>query len=135
MDDLTLRVTVVSALVIVVFGLTLLANRFGEPRHAAVSLGDVSVPPGVVLFSSTECSTCKVVAANLRKLAVPLREITYELESATLSELGVDAVPLTLLVGENQQILWQRAGRLSARSLREIEGIARSHGLTRTGGA
>lgn len=135
MDDLTIRVAVVVGLVVVVIGLTLAANKFGEQRHAAIALGDVSVPPGLVLFSSTECSTCKAVAADLRKIAVPLREITYELESATLSELGVDAVPLTLVVAEDQRILWQRAGRLSARSLREIARIAGVHGLTRTDGA
>ncbi|GBE24640.1 MAG TPA: hypothetical protein ENG98_02050 [Actinobacteria bacterium] len=132
MDDATTRLIVVVALVAIVAGLTYVANRFGEPKHEPVVLGNVSVPAGVVLFSSTECSRCKIVAADLRKLAVPLREITHELESGILEEVGVDAVPLTLLVAEDASVLWQRAGRLSAKSLRELERIARLHGLTRT---
>lgn len=132
MDDATTRLIVVVALVAIVVGLTYVANRFGQPKHEPISLGDISIPAGIVLFSSTECSRCRIVAADLRKLAVPLREITHELESGTLQELGVDAVPLTLLIAEDRSVLWQRAGRLSAKSLKELERIARSHGLTRT---
>ncbi len=135
MGDVAVRVLVVVVLAAAVAGLTFAANRFSQPQHDPISFGDVPVPPGVVLFSSTGCSRCKIVAADLRKLSVPLREFTYELESATLEELGVDAVPLTLLVAEDRRVLWQRAGKLSAKSLKELAQMARLHGLTRPNNA
>ncbi|MCH7669808.1 MAG: hypothetical protein IIC71_11525 [Acidobacteria bacterium] len=126
MDDTATRLIFVLFVVAAVVLATFLANRFGTVTLGAVTVDTTALPAGVVLFSSTECPRCKDVATVLRSLAIPLREITWELESGTLDTLGIDAVPLTLLIDKDARVVWQRGGRLSRWSIRSLERAARS---------
>jgi glutaredoxin len=73
-------------------------NRYRRPVHPTVSVGEVGDRPGVVLFTSTDCSNCKRTIERLKQLGVPYREVTYELESQRFDSWGVVAVPLTVFV-------------------------------------
>lgn len=131
MDDTATRLIFILFVVAAVVLATFLAHRFGTATLGAVTVDTTALPAGVVLFSSTECPRCKDVAAVLRSLAIPLREVTWELESGTLETLGIDAVPLTLLIDNDARVVWQRSGRLSRRSIRKLERIAKACGLIR----
>ncbi len=62
------------------------------------------------MFTSTDCATCKDALAVVKPLDLPLREVTWELEGSTLERLNVSAVPLTVFVGNDEEVLDQAVG-------------------------
>jgi glutaredoxin len=114
---------IVSALV-----LAAVVSRYRKPVHPTVQVGEVGARPGVVLFTSTDCSTCKQTIERLKQLEIPYREITYELESHRFDTWRVVAVPLTVFVDEHDHVGRVFTGVPSRRSLR---GAASSVGITR----
>jgi hypothetical protein len=116
-DNPTLGVAVVIAVILTAAGIAYLSRR-NTTFHPLVDVTGLGLPPGVVVFTSTDCHRCKDVLAVVRGLDVPLREITYELESGLQERAGVVGVPLTLVVGESGDSVAQFAGQLNERSLR-----------------
>lgn len=82
-----------------------LAGRWQRPAHPAVDLGDLGAHPGIVVFTSTECSNCSAALAVVETFDVPIRQVTYELEADELERAGVEAVPLTVVVGAEGSVL------------------------------
>lgn len=77
------------------------ANRYRTPMHPEIDVTGLGDRPGIVLFSSVDCSNCKATIANLKEAGLPYREVTHELEGQRFEEQGVIAVPLTVFVTED----------------------------------
>lgn len=91
-------------------GAGLVARRFSGPSHPSVELGDLGTPSSVVMFTSTDCTTCGEARAVMRSLEVTIREVTYELEPAAFTAAGVEAVPMTVVVGADGTVAAQFTG-------------------------
>ncbi len=92
------RVVIVLIAAVVVIVVMRLAGRWQRPSHPPIDLGDVGPRPGVVLFTSTDCTNCKEARAVVGSLGVEVREITWELEPGVFESAGVEAVPLVTVV-------------------------------------
>jgi thiol-disulfide isomerase/thioredoxin len=103
-------------------------NRYRRPVHPTVSVGEVGDRPGVVLFTSTDCSNCKRTIERLKQLGMPYREVTYELESQRFDSWGVVAVPLTVFVDGDGHVEDVLTG---VPSRRKLVGAAKASGVLR----
>ena len=117
MDNPALGLVVVTAVILTAAGIAYLSRR-NTTFHPLVDVTGLGLPSGIVVFTSTDCHRCKDALAVVRGLDVPLREVTYELESELQERAGVVGVPLTLVVGESGDSIAQFAGQLNERSLR-----------------
>jgi hypothetical protein len=98
MSEIWLRLGIVAGGVVLGLLAVFILRRPG-PRIAAEALG---LDPGVYLFSSTTCADC---APARDRLADDLGqtgfvEIRWEDEPALFEELGVEAVPCTVIVSK-----------------------------------
>jgi glutaredoxin len=107
--------TVVVALALMVAAI---ATRFRKPMHPSVVVNELGDRPGVVLFTSTECSTCKKAIARLKEAGLAFREVTYELESHQFESWEVVAVPLAVVVDGSGTATTVFSGVPSVRALR-----------------
>jgi glutaredoxin len=123
-----IRLLIAVGIIISALILAAVANRYRRPAHPVVQVGEVGDRPGVVLFTSTDCSTCKATIERLKQLGVPYREVTYELEPGRFDNWGVVAVPLTVFVDADSNIRGVLTGVPSRRRLR---GEAASCGIVR----
>jgi hypothetical protein len=107
MDDLWVRLSLIAGALIVA-GLVTVMMRLrakGGPRKLhATGLGQ-----GVYLFSSTACPDCKHVRRMLDDAfgGDGYREFQWEQEPGLFHDLGVDAVPATVIVEfDGSGVLW-----------------------------
>lgn len=98
MSDVVVRLGVVVAVIVLASALAFVIGRLSRPTHPGISVGDLGDRPGVILFTSTTCSTCKETIALYENLGVPFREVTNELEPQRFDEWGIVAVPVTVVV-------------------------------------
>jgi glutaredoxin len=112
-----IRLLVAIGVIVSALLLAAVLNRYRRPVHPTVSVGEVGDRPGVVLFTSTDCSNCKRTIERLKKLDVPYREVTYELESQRFADWGVVAVPLTVFVDGDSHVEYAFTGVPSRRKL------------------
>lgn len=103
-------------------------NRYRKPAHPPIRVGEVGDRPGVVLFTSTDCSTCKRTIDRLKQSGLAFREVTYELESGRFDTWGIVAVPLTVFVDVDGEASGVFTGVPSRRALIRA---ASSAGVTR----
>jgi hypothetical protein len=89
-----------------------------RPHHPPIDIVGLNLPPGVVVFTSTNCPRCKPVLAAARASGAPVREVTYELEGDLQRQAGVVGVPLTVVVDSDGAIVAQLPGPISSRRLR-----------------
>ena len=92
-------------------------NRIQKPLHPTLSVQDDGDRPGVVLFTSLDCTTCKETITLLRSVGVPFREITHELEPQRFESWRVIAVPLTVVLDGEGTVVAALAGAPSSRRL------------------
>jgi thiol-disulfide isomerase/thioredoxin len=71
-----------------------------KPPHPELIVQEEGDRPGVVLFTSLECTTCRTTIAMLRTRGVPFREITHELEPQRFESWRVLAIPLTVVLDD-----------------------------------
>lgn len=121
MDELWFRLLVIAALTAAVAGTALATRKWQRPGHPRLDVSGRGLGPGAVVFTSTDCSTCKETLQLIRNLEMPLREVTWELEGRVLEELGVSAVPLTTFVGAGDVVVDQIVGVPRRRRLRRAE--------------
>ncbi len=118
MNDVAARV----AAVIIVLGIArvvaLLLARFLRPKHPDVIVGDEGDRPGIVLFTSTDCSTCKRAISRIRESGLTFREITYDLEPQRFEAWGVTGVPLTVVLDADGGIVDGMSGVPPIRRMR-----------------
>jgi hypothetical protein len=115
--DLALRVLLVVMVVAIAGGIAFLSRR-NTSYHPPVEIRGLGLPPGLVVFSSTDCQRCKKVLAAARLVEAPLREVTYELEPQLQESVGVVGVPLTLAIDKSGQLVAQLAGVVRVGTLR-----------------
>jgi hypothetical protein len=104
------QVLLVAAAALAVVAIAVGTRRFQRPTHERVDVHGVGLPPGIVIFTSTECGTCRDALAAVRAAAAPVREVTWELESGLFERVGVTAVPLTIVVGAAGDVIAQIVG-------------------------
>lgn len=98
MSDPLVRLLIALGVIVVAAAFAFVAKAVRRPIHPTVRVGDLGDRPGVVLFTSTDCSNCKRAIARLKDLAIPFREVTHELEPRQLEAWEVVAVPLTVVL-------------------------------------
>jgi hypothetical protein len=123
-NDMVVRIFVVSLIIMTAAGLAYIIRRVKRPGHPDVNVGDAGNRPGVVIFTSTDCSTCKEAIARLRTKGVPFREITNELEPHRFEDWDVVAVPLTVVVDASGTVTRTFSGVPSRRALGRALGSA-----------
>lgn len=108
------------AAIVAVIAVSLLAGRVARRRSARrprIDAGGLGLPPGLVVFTSTDCPNCREVLGMLRKFSAPVRDVTYELEPALFESAGVDGVPTLLVRARNGVTVAQFAGVPARRAL------------------
>lgn len=95
----------------------LLMRKLRRPTHPELRVGDVGDRPGVVLFTSTDCSKCKEVIAMLQAERIPFREVTHDLEPQRFENWDVLAVPLTVVLDVDGDIVGTMPGVPRRRTL------------------
>lgn len=117
MSDTLVRLALILGVGLVAAGVAFLSRR-STTYHPPVEISGLGLPPGLVIFTSTECVRCTEVLAAAKSLDTPLREVTYELESALQERAGVVGVPLTLVIDRSGILVEQMAGVVGTRALR-----------------
>jgi glutaredoxin len=126
MSDPVARLLVAGGVIAVSLLIAVAASKFTRPLHPSVVVGEVGDRPGVVLFTSTDCTTCKKAIERLKAASVPFREVTHELEPARFESWEVVAVPLTVFVDASDRVVATLTGVPSNRAIRKA---ARSAGV------
>lgn len=119
MSDQILRIVVVLAVVSVAVLAAYIARKLAKPVHPDITVGEVGDRPGVVLFTSTDCSNCKDAIATLEGESIPFREVTYDLEPHRFETWDVLAVPMTVVLDRDGKVV------------EAISGVPRRRALTR----
>jgi hypothetical protein len=104
------RILFVIAAVSVALVVAMVLRRAQRPVHPTVSVGDAGDRPGVVLFTSTDCGNCKKAIALLESEEIPFREVTHDLEPQRFETWDVVAVPLTVVVDAQGDIVETMSG-------------------------
>ena len=87
-------VAVVLALALVVVVVARLIARWQKPPHPPIDLDGLGERPGVVVFTSTDCTTCSEAMRVVGQAGPAVREVTWELEPHLFDRYHVEAVPL-----------------------------------------
>lgn len=85
--------------------------RIAQPAAAVERLG-FDTP--VVVFTSTDCPTCRKVMRRLAEVDFAVREVTFELEPGLFDTAGVDGVPLVVVLEPGGAHAAQFGGPVSA---------------------
>ncbi len=125
MSDAEVRVVVVLIVVVAALGVAAIATRVLRPVHPVIDVGDVGDRPGVVLFTSTECGTCREAIAVLKEESISFREVTYDLEPHRFEMWTVFAVPLTVVLDADGEVRKMISGVPRRRELRRAVAAAR----------
>lgn len=97
----SLRLLIVLAAVLAIVVVARAIGRSRSPAHPAVDLGHLGAAAGIVIFTSTDCSNCREALGVVERRGVPIRQVSYELEPMEFDRAGVEAVPLTVVVGDS----------------------------------
>jgi hypothetical protein len=117
MSDIAIRLGLIVAVIAVAAGGGVVARK-KLVGHPPVHIDRAGFDPGLVVFTSTECSRCKAVIAAAKATGAPLREVTYELERSLQEQVGVVGVPLTLVIDRRGRLRSQYAGSVGESKLR-----------------
>lgn len=103
-------VVVVLALVLVVAAVARLAARWQKPPHPPVDLDGIGERPGVIVFTSTDCTTCSEAMRVVDEAGTSVREITWELEPQLFDRYHIEAVPLVVVLDDQGRSLFFETG-------------------------
>jgi hypothetical protein len=109
-DGGVLQVLLVGTAALAVVTVALGTRRFQRPVHPQVDIDGLDLPSGLVIFTSTDCATCKEALGVVRRAGVPVREVTWELERRVFERAGIAAVPLVLVVDGEGAVVDQIVG-------------------------
>ncbi len=102
------RVAIVLALVVVVVVVVRLIARWQKPPHPPIDLDGLGDRPGVVVFTSTDCTTCAEAMSVVGEAGPAVREVTWELEPLLFDEYRIEAVPLIAVLDDHgRTVLFQ----------------------------
>ncbi len=99
MSEFEVRLAGVIGAVLVGIAISLLFRR-GSDQRPPIVVRQTRLGVGVYLFTSASCPDCEVARHTLLEAIGPTgySELTWESDPEIFSELGVDAVPATLIV-------------------------------------
>lgn len=117
MSDAMVRLIIAGGVVALALAVAYVATKMRRPIHPAIVVGTVGDRPGVVMFTSTDCATCKEAIGRLKAASIPFREVTHELEPARFEEWEVMAVPLTVFLTESSEPVALLTGVPSKRAI------------------
>jgi len=103
-------VVVVLVLVLVVVAFARLAARWQKPPHPPVDLDGIGERPGVIVFTSTDCTTCSEAMRVVDEAGTSVREVTWELEPHLFDRYHVEAVPLVAVLDDEGRSLFFETG-------------------------
>ena len=126
MDATIGRLAAVVVVLVLARVVALILARFLRPKHPDVTVGDEGGRPGIVLFTSTDCSTCKQTISRIEQSGISFREITHELEPHRFESWGISGVPLTVVLDSASVVVDLITG---VPSLRRIRRAAQSAGI------
>lgn len=126
MTDVAARLILVVGVLAAAGLVAFVINRLHKPPHPALVVQTEGDRPGVVLFTSLECTTCKETISILRSKGVAFREVTHELEPQRFEAWRVLAVPLTVVLDSESAVVDAITGVPSSRRL---VGALRTAGL------
>lgn len=112
------RALLVTAVIAAAIGIGLVAARIKRPHHRPVDVSDLGSAPGIVIFTSTDCSNCREALEMVRAQELAVREVTNELEPGRLEAAGVEAVPLTVVLATDGRQVASFAGVPPRRAFR-----------------
>lgn len=117
MTDIAVRMLLVLAVLLSASLIAVALNRFRRPDHPPITVNAEGDRPGIVLFTSLDCATCKRTITKLRGDDLSFREITHELEPQRFESWGVVAVPLTVVINRASEVIDLIPGVPSTRRL------------------
>ena len=79
---------------------TLGQGAAAEAQGAATAVAEKTAD-GIMLFATTTCPNCKIVAAQMDKMGIPYRKIYADQDAAEARALGIRKAP-TLVVGNDE---------------------------------
>ncbi len=123
-DDPVVRLVALATAALIVVVLARMVGGHGQTPQP-IDLRGAGLPGGLVLFTSTECANCATVRSMLAATGLRPREVTWELEPATMERAGVGAVPLTVVVDGDGAIIEQWTGVPSRRWVSRAVAAAR----------
>ena len=121
MDEPLARAIVVAVVVIAAVVFARFSRPWQDSSHPPLQIPAGDLPPGMVLFTSTDCDQCREARAALQRAGIDYREVTWELESARFERYGVQGVPLLARIDEAGEQLYLAAGIPTRRSLRSVK--------------
>jgi len=125
MNDVAVRIAAVIVVLVVARLVAFVLAKFLRPKHPDVIVGDEGDRPGIVLFTSTDCSTCKRAISRIHESGLTFREITYDLEPQRFDAWGVNGVPLTVVLDAAGEVVDAISGVPSPRRVRRAARTAR----------
>lgn len=81
------------------------------------SFESVDLEPGLHLFSSESCGSCRRARSMIERTGLSFSEHTYESEAVLLEKHGIDRVPSVVWVPAGGQAGWVAEGIPTERSL------------------
>lgn len=93
-------VIVVLILALVVVVAARLIARWQKPPHPPIDLDGIGDRPGVIVFTSTDCTTCSEAMRVVDDAGRSVREVTWELEPQLFDRYHVEAVPLIAVLDD-----------------------------------
>lgn len=93
-------VVVVVLLSLVVVAAVRLIARWQKPPHPPIDLDGLGERPGVIVFTSTDCTTCSEAMRVVDEAGSSVREVTWELEPQLFDRYHVEAVPLIAVLDD-----------------------------------
>lgn len=101
MDEFWARAAVVTG-ALAVAGVVVAIQRWRARRPVRL-VGDTGLPPGVYLFTSAECDSCRRARESLDTEMGPTgyRELTWNDDADRFDSIGVDGVPTVLVVSQD----------------------------------
>jgi hypothetical protein len=103
MNEVALRLAIVVGVVLLSAVIVVVMRR--RPVISAMDRGGLG--PGVYLFTSSSCSDCAGARARLGEVlgSSAFIEISWEDDAGLFTQLGIDAVPCTVVVGDDGSAL------------------------------
>ncbi len=131
MNDTIGRLAAVVVVLVLARVAALVLARFLRPKHPDVIVGEEGDRPGIILFTSTDCSACKETISRIEQSGISFREITHELEPQRFESWGISGVPLTVVLDSASVVVDMITGVPSQRRIRRA---AHSAGIERVAG-
>lgn len=133
MNDPVVRVVVVAVGTLVALLVAWVARAIYIKRGRAVDVKSLISGPGVVVFTKDDCPNCAAVLAMLKPTGVKIHQVRAEAQPEVFAKLGIEGVPITVVVSGSGNTAAQFSGlprpaRLR-RALRRFGEIPDSRGV------